>query len=1258
MSTYACAACTYTTNINRSYRSHTSQCDKLRKLMDSNKQTLERKRKNLDSGIGGSASINLIRASKRIFHVDHEVVSVPQYVEPAIELPDIDHAQSPPLAPNVLSPCFSAEPEQTSLSQPPKSPPSHTVNYPAYRPTFGSYQDNNEPLPEAPPAVLDSSPDPVDSPPGPRIRRVVLRVQPEPEPYTTACDPFGQYRIYPTKPEFIPDSLCELDDFSESQTTRSNPNHMDSPDSLSTLIAPCPNVSTFRLQHWHWNEGLNKTANSRNSLVQNVLLQPDFTVSDLAGVTSWKRLDDSIANYSEGSASSHNSVAVSLVIPPRTPAAALDYAANPTKNVLSVSTTKSLTLLDAVKSAFTKNKQRFFHYTPYQARCRDPKTSEDFCSYGEVYESQKMLDHHREIQDLVLEQPCNLPRCAAEAMLFSDATTLADFGPAKAWPIRLTFGNISKYERSKPSLQNHFEVGYFPTLPIDIQDQLRKLEPGRPIPKTLLTHLRRELFHQVLLLLLDDEFLRAWRHGVVIVCADGITRRVFPRLFSYAADYPEKLVLLATIRGMKSMYPCPRCLMPKSEFKNLGLASDFIRRQKLKRVDNEERAVLVDLARLIIFDEGRTTNSKRVEELLKPNSYVPNAFSSRLRYLGFDIFDALTVDFLHEFELGVWKSVFLHLLRILHSTSSSSVSILNERFRLIPPFGADTIRPFSEDVSDMSRPAARNYEDILQCIHPAIEGLLPASIESQVLTLLYVLAQWHGLAKLRRSTSLAVKALKHTTTRLGHELREFEHSTSELTIYETPKEHSARQQRARKKARPRAALDANDESAEPAPAENVERRRKFFNLETIKVHSLGDYPETIENRGTSDSFSTQTGELLHRNPKKRYVRTNGRDYLPQMERIRRIETRLNDIKSDLDAATRASTSQGEPAANPVPTAEDISTHDGRYPPYRIAASQKNPVVLPDWRKAQASDPATKACSISFRLVRGENYQGEEDRTPSELSTIHFQYDRIYSHQTLQIHYTTYDVRRGQDTVNPSTPKRFILVRSDEPDCPGIEARRFWYAKVLGIYHANVSYNGSRAKRMDFLWVRWLSRMTDMPGGWETCRLDQVRYFQDSSEFHAFDFVDPADVVRAAHLIPGFAGKQTIEYLGSANSLAADQKGVGDWKYHYIARFADRDMLMRFTGMAIGHTTLSNASDMSSGLPEQDFNLGYEFSDEDEPEACDNGRRNDKDGAGEDDQAEDDEVEDDEDESEDESDCEQMTDNEADGVVDGEYEASW
>ena len=74
---------------------------------------------------------------------------------------------------------------------------------------------------------------------------------------------------------------------------------------------------------------------------------------------------------------------------------------------------------------------------------------------------------------------------------------------------------------------------------------------------------------------------------------------------------------------------------------------------------------------------------KGVEDLLHEDSLVPttvsvtlrrgkhtlkslqNAFSNLLGSLGFGIFGTLAVGFLHEFELGVWKSVLIHILRLL-----------------------------------------------------------------------------------------------------------------------------------------------------------------------------------------------------------------------------------------------------------------------------------------------------------------------------------------------------------------------------------------------------------------------------------------------------------------------------------------------------------------------------------------------------------------------------------------------------------------
>ena len=58
----------------------------------------------------------------------------------------------------------------------------------------------------------------------------------------------------------------------------------------------------------------------------------------------------------------------------------------------------------------------------------------------------------------------------------------------------------------------------------------------------LLMHCRRELFHAQWCVLLDDEFLDAYEHGIVITCSDQVKRRIFPRIFTYSADYPEKYV--------------------------------------------------------------------------------------------------------------------------------------------------------------------------------------------------------------------------------------------------------------------------------------------------------------------------------------------------------------------------------------------------------------------------------------------------------------------------------------------------------------------------------------------------------------------------------------------------------------------------------------------------------------------------------------------------------------------------------------------
>jgi hypothetical protein len=46
--------------------------------------------------------------------------------------------------------------------------------------------------------------------------------------------------------------------------------------------------------------------------------------------------------------------------------------------------------------------------------------------------------------------------------------------------------------------------------------------------------------HAVWKVILDDEFIQAYHFGIVVKCFDGIERRIYPRFFTYSADYPEK----------------------------------------------------------------------------------------------------------------------------------------------------------------------------------------------------------------------------------------------------------------------------------------------------------------------------------------------------------------------------------------------------------------------------------------------------------------------------------------------------------------------------------------------------------------------------------------------------------------------------------------------------------------------------------------------------------------------------------------------
>ncbi|KAF9647355.1 hypothetical protein BDM02DRAFT_3098315, partial [Thelephora ganbajun] len=192
-------------------------------------------------------------------------------------------------------------------------------------------------------------------------------------------------------------------------------------------------------------------------------------------------------------------------------------------------------------------------------------------------------------------------------------------------------------------------------------------------PAEILTYVKRELVHRVLRLMFSGRFCEAHDHGIVTECADWIARRWFPWLVCHSADYPER-ALTATIRFLAD-FPCIHCLVLKSQIGDLGLPVDMGRHKNVRKYP----AAAMKRAQKRIFKKGGRINYRGVEdELTKTGSWVPTENGYYVS-LGIQPFELLVVDILHDFEIGVLKMVFAHLIRILYSVGPEKVQELNRR---------------------------------------------------------------------------------------------------------------------------------------------------------------------------------------------------------------------------------------------------------------------------------------------------------------------------------------------------------------------------------------------------------------------------------------------------------------------------------------------------------------------------------------------------------------------------------------------------
>ncbi|KAF8146368.1 hypothetical protein K438DRAFT_510459 [Mycena galopus ATCC 62051] len=196
-------------------------------------------------------------------------------------------------------------------------------------------------------------------------------------------------------------------------------------------------------------------------------------------------------------------------------------------------------------------------------------------------------------------------------------------------------------------------------------------------------------------------------------------------------------------------------------------------------------------------------------------------------------------------------------------------------------------------------------------------------------------------------------------------------------------------------------------------------------------------------------------------------------------------------------------------------------------------------------------------------------------------------------------------------MNPRT-RADVMTLAPEHDT----SHPFSYARILGIFHVDVVHNIPGATTVptsiEVLWVRRFRIDTSYRAGFKAKRLHRLQFIPGDDPL-AFDFLNPDEVIRGVHLIPAFAHGRTHDLLQRSISPEDDEEWFeepdddsagwrsialeneknhedGEWRYHYVNMFVDRDMYVRYVGGGVGHYKVEIGEEPDLELPEEGLML--------------------------------------------------------------------
>jgi len=167
-------------------------------------------------------------------------------------------------------------------------------------------------------------------------------------------------------------------------------------------------------------------------------------------------------------------------------------------------------------------------------------------------------------------------------------------------------------------------------------------------------------------------------------------------------------------------------------------------------------------------------------------------------------------------------------------------------------------------------------------------------------------------------TDETLKIFDGATVQIGSEFRTFNKRTCPaFDTRELRREMNARKRRQLKQTIAKKSSIRDEQPVPDSTASEVGGPLpRSLNIQTYKYHALGDYPDTIRELGTTDSFSTEPvsvhlysassvdtyiwqSELEHRDPKSGYKRTDRKSFVKQLTQIERRKARIRRIRAKI-----------------------------------------------------------------------------------------------------------------------------------------------------------------------------------------------------------------------------------------------------------------------------------------------------------------------------------------------------------------------